>query len=126
MTVTALSASSTLPRQSRGVIAVALIVAALIAYPFADQAIGLGTLYAVSDAMIYVLLALGLNIVIGYAGLLDLGYAAFFAIGAYTMGLFNSPLMGFEWGFWNVIWLSAVVSAVFGVMIGAPTLRVRG
>jgi branched-chain amino acid transport system permease protein len=67
-----------------------------------------------------------LNIVIGYAGLLDLGYAAFFAIGAYTMGLFNSPLMGFEWGFWKVIWLSAVVSAAFGVMIGAPTLRVRG
>src|SRR6478736_1922227 len=94
MTVTALSASSTLPRQSRGVIAVALIVAALIAYPFADQAIGLGTLYAVSDAMIYVLLALGLNIVIGYAGLLDLGYAAFFAIGAYTMGLLNSPVLG--------------------------------
>src|SRR5258708_9761890 len=42
------------------------------------------------------------------------------------MGLFNSPLMGFEWGFWKVIWLSAVVSAAFGVMIGAPTLRVRG
>ena len=95
-------------------------------YPFADLSLGLGTLYAVSDAMIYVLLALGLNIVVGYAGLLDLGYAAFFAIGAYTMGIFNSPLMGFEWGFWNVIWLSAVVSAAFGVMIGAPTLRVRG
>ncbi|SDR63958.1 amino acid/amide ABC transporter membrane protein 2, HAAT family /amino acid/amide ABC transporter ATP-binding protein 1, HAAT family [Rhizobiales bacterium GAS113] len=125
MSVTALSSSSS-PQQSRGVLVVALIGAALIIYPFADQALGIGTLYAVSDAMIYVLLALGLNIVIGYAGLLDLGYAAFFAIGAYTMGLFNSPLMGFEWGFWNVIWLSAVVSAAFGVMIGAPTLRVRG
>jgi branched-chain amino acid transport system permease protein len=87
---------------------------------------GTGTLYALTDAMIYVLLALGLNIVVGYAGLLDLGYAAFFAIGAYTMGLFNSPLMGFEWGFWKVIWLSAVVSATFGVVIGIPTLRVRG
>jgi branched-chain amino acid transport system permease protein len=63
---------------------------------------------------------------VGYAGLLDLGYAAFFAIGAYTMGLFNSPLMGFEWGFWTVIWLSAIVSAMFGVAIGVPTLRVRG
>src|SRR5262249_35691289 len=50
----------------------------------------------------------------------------FCAIGAYTMGLFNSPLMGFEWGFWKVIWLSAVVSAIFGVAIGVPTLRVRG
>ena len=44
--------------------------------------------------MIYVLLALGLNIVVGYAGLLDLGYAAFFAIGAYAMGLLNSPVLG--------------------------------
>src|SRR5262245_58473560 len=63
----------------------ALLAALLLAYPFADQASGAGTLYAVTDAMIYVLLALGLNIVVGYAGLLDLGYAAFFAIGAYTM-----------------------------------------
>src|SRR5215475_14452480 len=124
MAVSALSSLSShrLQRAFRG----ALLAALLLAYPFADQASGLGTLYAVSDAMIYVLLALGLNIVIGYAGLLDLGYAAFFAIGAYTMGIFNSPLMGFEWGFWKVIWLSAVVSAAFGVMIGAPTLRVRG
>jgi len=104
----------------------ALAAGLLVAYPFADQALGTGTLYAFTDAMIYVLLALGLNIVVGFAGLLDLGYAAFFAIGAYTMGLFNSPLMGFEWGFWKVIWLSAVVSAVFGVAIGVPTLRVRG
>ena len=117
---------SSLPQQLRAVLVVAVIGFVLLVYPFADQTLGLGTLYAVSDAMIYVLLALGLNIVVGYAGLLDLGYAAFFAIGAYTMGLFNSPLMGFEWGFWNVIWLSAVVSAAFGVMIGAPTLRVRG
>ena len=105
---------------------IALAAAFLLVYPFADLAFGTGTLYAVTDAMIYVLLALGLNIVVGYAGLLDLGYAAFFAIGAYTMGLFNSPLMGFEWGFWKVIWLSAIVSATFGVLIGAPTLRVRG
>jgi len=117
---------SSLPQQLRTVLAVTLACAVLIIYPFADQALGLGTVYAVSDSMIYVILALGLNIVVGYAGLLDLGYAAFFAIGAYTMGIFNSPLMGFEWGFWNVIWLSAVVSAAFGLMIGAPTLRVRG
>jgi branched-chain amino acid transport system permease protein len=105
---------------------IALVAVFLLLYPFADLAFGTGTLYAVTDAMIYVLLALGLNIVVGYAGLLDLGYAAFFAIGAYTMGLFNSPLMGFERGFWNVIWLSAIVSAIFGIVIGAPTLRVRG
>src|SRR6516164_11526846 len=63
----------------------ALIAALLVAYPFADQALGTGTLYAFTDAMIYVLLALGLNIVVGFAGLLDLGYAAFFAIGAPTL-----------------------------------------
>jgi branched-chain amino acid transport system permease protein len=117
---------SSLPQRLHTILTIVIVGAVLLAYPFADQTLGLGTLYAVSDAMIYVLLALGLNIVVGYAGLLDLGYAAFFAIGAYTMGIFNSPLMGFEWGFWNVIWLSAVVSAAFGVMIGAPTLRVRG
>src|SRR5437899_2674848 len=78
-----------------------------------------------------VLLALGLNIVVGYAGLLDLGYAAFFAIGAYTMGLLNSPVLGsplygHAWSFWVVIWIAALVSAGMGVVIGAPTLRVRG
>jgi ABC-type branched-subunit amino acid transport system ATPase component/ABC-type branched-subunit amino acid transport system permease subunit len=117
---------SRLSHRARTGIRAALLAALLVAYPFVDQALGTGTLYAFTDAMIYVLLALGLNIVVGYAGLLDLGYAAFFAIGAYTMGLFNSPLMGFEWGFWKVIWLSAVVSAIFGVAIGVPTLRVRG
>src|SRR5579864_8164622 len=117
MSATAISTSP--PQQGRTLLTAALAGAALLAYPFLDQSLGLGTVYAVSDAMIYVLLALGLNIVVGYAGLLDLGYAAFFAIGAYTMGLLNSPLMGFEWGFWKVIWLSAVVSAAFGVMIGA-------
>ncbi len=118
--------SSHLSHRLRTGFSAALVAALLVAYPFADQALGTGTVYAFTDAMIYVLLALGLNIVVGFAGLLDLGYAAFFAIGAYTMGLFNSPLMGFEWGFWKVIWLSAVVSAVFGVAIGVPTLRVRG
>ena len=66
-----------------------LLTAFLLAYPFIDRALGFQTVHAVSDGMIYVLLALGLNIVVGYAGLLDLGYAAFFAIGAYAMGLLN-------------------------------------
>ena len=73
-------------RQSLGWNALAV---ALIAYPFVDQALGFQTVHAVSDGMIYVLLALGLNIVVGFACLLDLGYAAFFAIGAYAMGLLN-------------------------------------
>ena len=108
-----------------------LLVTALLAYPFVDRAVHAQTIHAVTDAMIYVLLALGLNIVVGYAGLLDLGYAAFFAIGAYAMGLLNSPLLGsplhgHAWSFWVVIWIAAVVSAIFGLIIGTPTIRVRG
>jgi branched-chain amino acid transport system permease protein len=107
------------------------LVAALLAYPFVDRVLGLQTVHAVSDGMIYVLLALGLNIVVGYAGLLDLGYAAFFAIGAYAMGLLNSPVLGsplygHAWSFWLCIWIAAAVSALLGTAIGAPTLRVRG
>ena len=109
----------------------ALLVAALLGYPFLDRWLQAQTVHAVTDAMIYVLLALGLNIVVGYAGMLDLGYAAFFAIGAYTMGLLNSPVLGSPlyghvWSFWVVIWIAALVSAALGVVIGAPTLRVRG
>ncbi len=107
------------------------LMVGLLLYPFVDRAVGLHTVYAVSDGMIYVLLALGLNIVVGYAGLLDLGYAAFFAIGAYAMGLLNSPVLGsplygHAWSFWLCIWLAAGVSALLGTLIGAPTLRVRG
>ena len=109
----------------------ALLVTALMTYPFVDRWLQAQTVHAVTDAMIYVLLALGLNIVVGYAGLLDLGYAAFFAIGAYTMGLLNSPVLGsplygHAWSFWVIIWIAALVSAGLGVVIGAPTLRVRG
>ena len=71
-----------------------LLVTALLGYPFLDRWLQAQTVHAVTDAMIYVLLALGLNIVVGYAGMLDLGYAAFFAIGAYAMGLLNSPVLG--------------------------------
>ncbi len=115
--------------RGRKLVVTCLLVVVILLYPFIDQALvppQHSTLHALTDAMIYILLALGLNIVVGYAGLLDLGYAAFFAIGAYAMGLMNSPLQGMQWGFWKVIWLSAIVSAIFGVIIGAPTLRVRG
>jgi len=78
---------------------------------------------------------MGLNIVVGYAGLLDLGYAAFFAIGAYTIGFLTSPTSVFVergWvpdllqNFWPALAISWVTAAIFGVLLGAPTLRLRG
>jgi ABC-type branched-subunit amino acid transport system permease subunit len=74
----------------------------------------------------YVLLALGLNIVVGLSGLLDLGYAAFFAIGSYTFAFAASPFTGFDIPFWPMLLVGAVVAAVFGILLGAPTLRLRG
>lgn len=98
----------------------------LLAYPFVDRALNLQTLFAVTDAAVFVVLALGLNIVVGYAGLLDLGYAAFFAIGAYTTGILTWPPHGLEWNFWVVMWVGVAVAAIFGLLIGAPSIRARG
>ena len=63
---------------------------------------------------------------VGYAGLLDLGYAAFFAIGAYATGLVASPQLGIDIGFWLAIWVAAGVAAIFGLILGAPTLPLSG
>jgi branched-chain amino acid transport system permease protein len=101
-------------------------VAALLGYPALDGWLGLGTLNALTDAAIFVVLALGLNIVVGYAGLLDLGYAAFFAIGAYTTGILTWPPHGIRLDFWLALLAGVPVAALFGILIGAPTLRVRG
>jgi branched-chain amino acid transport system permease protein len=75
---------------------------------------------------VYVLLALGLNVVVGFAGLLDLGYAAFFAIGAYTCGSLASPAHGLHFPFWIILFIGLAVAALFGAALGAPTLRLRG
>jgi ABC-type branched-subunit amino acid transport system permease subunit len=77
-------------------------------------------------AGIYVLLALGLNIVVGLSGLLDLGYAAFFAIGSYTFAFAASPFTGVDLPFWPMLLIGAGIAAVFGILLGAPTLRLRG
>jgi ABC-type branched-subunit amino acid transport system permease subunit len=79
-----------------------------------------------SNAGVFVLLALGLNIVVGLAGLLDLGYAAFFAIGAYTYAYGASPFSGNHFPFLIMLVVGAMVAATFGVLLGAPTLRLRG
>jgi branched-chain amino acid transport system permease protein len=75
-----------------------------------------------TNALLYVVLALGLNIVVGYAGLLDLGYAAFFAVGAYTTGILT---LQFGMNFWATIPFALLAAAIAGVIIGGPTLRLR-
>src|ERR1700761_2467815 len=79
-----------------------------------------------ADAGAFVLLALGLNVVVGFAGLLDLGYAAFFAIGSYTFAMLASPQFGIHIPFWVMLFLASGVAALFGILLGAPTLRLRG
>ncbi len=81
---------------------------------------------AYADTGGLVLLAFGLNIIVGYTGLLALGFAAFFAIGAYTYGFMASPQFGIHLNFWPMIFVSAAVAALFGLILGAPTLRLRG
>lgn len=113
-----------------------LIAAGIVAlYPFVDQALGIGRLGSFIPIFVFVLLAMGLNIVVGYAGLLDLGYVAFFVIGAYANAWLTSPnsvfvlngwIPEFLQSFWPAMAVSWVVAAIFGVILGAPTLRLRG
>ena len=114
-------------------------VLALLA-PIVAQTFGGNYWVRVLDfALLYIMLALGLNIVVGFAGLLDLGYIAFFAVGAYMMALLSSPHLTsqFEWlahlfpngihlGFWWVVLLAGPVAALAGALLGAPTLKLRG
>lgn len=115
-----------LPLKKRQWLARGAGIALLLLFPVVDLLLHLQLLNAVTDAAVFVVLALGLNIVVGYAGLLDLGYAAFFAIGAYTTGILTWPPHGLELNFWWAMILSVPVAALFGVILGAPTLRVRG
>lgn len=132
-----------LPLRSKGAqrFYLMLLLAFLLFYPVLDPFLfGFGTvgrLASYGDAGRYVILALGLNIVVGFAGLLDLGYVAFFAIGAYTWGIVGSPqltvLTGivvnpqlWPWFFWPMVLVTALIAALWGVMLGVPTLRLRG
>jgi branched-chain amino acid transport system permease protein len=101
-------------------------LAVVLLFPFIERGLKLGILNDLNDVLVLVILALGLNIVVGYAGLLNFGYAAFFAIGAYATGIFTWPAHHMEFNFWIVIWLAVAVAAFMGIVIGTPTLRVRG
>jgi len=118
------------------------LLGAFVTYPFYYRSINFVDLDTVIVMAVYVMLALGLNIVVGYAGLLDLGYVAFFALGAYTLGWFASDrftgvtfhfgsvapegLPGIHLNFWIVVIAAGVIAAIAGVIIGWPTLRLRG
>jgi branched-chain amino acid transport system permease protein len=105
----------------------ALIGLVLAVLPFVVGATLGNTWVRVLDyALLYIMLALGLNIVVGFAGLLDLGYIAFYAVGAYLYALLASPHFGIHWPAWAILPLGALVAGVFGVLLGAPTLRLRG
>lgn len=127
----------------------------LIAFPFVAQNFGNSWVRIIDMALLYMMLALGLNIVVGFAGLLDLGYIAFFAVGAYLAGLFASPQFatviesvlnqfpglgaflvsvlgdevaknGIHLSVWIIVPMAALIAGFFGALLGAPTLKLRG
>jgi branched-chain amino acid transport system permease protein len=103
------------------------IAAALMVLPFVVEALLGRTWVRIIDvALLFTMLALGLNVVVGYAGLLDLGYVAFFAVGAYVYALLASTHFDLHWPFFVLLPLAAAIACVFGVLLGAPTLRLRG
>ena len=99
----------------------ALIAVALIVLPFVLASAGTAWVRILNFAILYVFLALGLNIVVGFAGLLDLGYIAFYAVGAYVYALLASPHFGLHLPFWVIIPIGAAVACVAGMVLGAPT-----
>jgi branched-chain amino acid transport system permease protein len=111
---------------ARAWIGIALLVVGLLVLPFALAQVGTTWVRITNYAILYVLLALGLNIVVGFAGLLDLGYIAFYAVGAYTYALLAGPHFGLHLPFWVILPIGALVAALFGILLGAPTLKLRG
>jgi branched-chain amino acid transport system permease protein len=118
-----------------------LILCAVVALilPLVLQNFGNAWVRIADMALIYVMLALGLNVVVGFAGLLDLGYVAFFAVGAYTYGLLASPQLtdafpaiaamfpeGLHMPLWMILPVGAAIAGFFGMLLGAPTLKLRG
>jgi len=106
------------PGQQR--VAVLLLLVVALVWPFFGSR---GYVDVMTLALIYVVLGLGLNIVVGFAGLLDLGYVGFYAVGAYTYALLNQY---FGLSFWECVPLAAAASALFGFLLGFPVLRLRG
>ncbi len=117
----------------RHAIIIAILIGLVVVYPwfFRDLRAALPFLPWPDTTVLIVcatfgILALGLNIVMGFAGLLDLGYVAFYAIGAYTTAFLASPHFGIHLSWWIVVWIAVGMAALFGILLGAPTLKLRG
>jgi len=106
------------PRVTKPLMALGFLVAAAFPWVFSMYQTNI-----LISALIYVVLGLGLNITVGLAGLLDLGYVAFYAVGAYAYALLN---FHFHLGFWTVLPLAAILGSFFGILLGFPVLRLRG
>lgn len=100
------------------VLGILIIIGCLIPVFGSRATIDIATL-----ALIYVLLGLGLNVVVGFAGLLDLGYVGFYAVGAYTYAILSTQ---FGWGFWSALPVAALLAGITGILLGFPVLRLRG
>lgn len=133
---TSLHVSAPRKKATLGLLLVAL---ALLLLPHVAAQFGNSWVRILDFALLYLMLALGLNIVIGFAGLLDLGYIAFYAVGAYLYALLSSPHLtdnfellaqwfpsGLHTPIWVVLPLSAAIAGLFGVLLGAPVLKLRG
>ncbi|MDR3453662.1 MAG: ABC transporter ATP-binding protein [Rhodoferax sp.] len=126
-------------KQKKQIVAFCVAGLALLILPLVLQSAGNAWIRILDSSLLYVMLALGLNIVVGFAGLLDLGYVAFFALGAYMYGLLASPQLtdnfpaiaamfpnGLHTPVWIVIPAGALLAGGFGVLLGTPTLKLRG
>lgn len=100
----------------------ALAIALIAATPFLPNYY----IRVINGLLIYILLGIGLNIVIGYAGLLDLGFVAFYAVGAYTYGLLASAQLGLHLPFLLIVVIAAILGMVVGILLGLPVLKLRG
>ncbi|RUU70974.1 branched-chain amino acid ABC transporter permease [Mesorhizobium sp. M2C.T.Ca.TU.009.01.2.1] len=112
------------PRSGRAIsfLFLAIAIALIVATPFLPNYY----VRVINSLLIYILLGIGLNIVIGYAGLLDLGFVAFYAVGAYSYALLASPQLDLHWPFLLILLVAACLGAVTGILLGIPVLRLRG
>ncbi|MEK7447930.1 MAG: branched-chain amino acid ABC transporter permease [Planctomycetota bacterium] len=103
-----------------------LVIIILAVFPLIDRLVHFNIAGDLPPIFIFGLLALGLNIIVGFTGLLNIGTAAFFAIGVYAAGILTSPLYPFQIGFWKAFLIVPVITALAGLVLGSPTLRLKG